>query len=370
MKHPLPPGGRNRLVELDALRGLAALCVLLYHGWYSQPVQPLALGWLFQHTPLHVVTSGRQPVVFFFVLSGFVLTRAMLASPPPSWANYAAQRTVRLGLPVAGALVASVLLYALAWRGPLPDWSGGHYMVEAMWTEPPNLPGLLRQALLLGHDGEISLDPVLWSLVHEWRVSMLLPAVLLFRRRPLGLLGVGLAAWLVAGALGAHGTAVGLGATLPETLLATLYFLLPFCVGGALALAPAPPLARWVRVMLGLAVLALACTNDDVAGILASALLIVLARQPGPLLAWLRWRGPVWLGKVSFSLYLIHLPLLAAMVHLLEGIASQSLAVGLGMLASLPAAALLHRAVEQPAHRLAKRMAGWGHRRLAASAAG
>jgi peptidoglycan/LPS O-acetylase OafA/YrhL len=357
----------SRLVELDALRGLAALCVLLYHGWYSQPVQPLALVWLFQHTPLHVVTSGRQPVVFFFVLSGFVLTRGLLASPPPSWANYAAQRTVRLGLPVAGALAASVLLYALAWRGPLPAWSGGHFMVEAMWTEPPSGLGLLRQALLLGHDGQISLDPVLWSLVHEWRVSLLLPAVLLFRGRPLRLLALGVVAMLLAHALGARDNAMGLGVDLPATFLATLYFLLPFCAGGTLALAPAPALPAWVRVALGLDVLALACTSNDLAGVLASVLLILLARQPGPLLAWLRWRGPVWLGKVSFSLYLVHLPLLAAVVHLLGGTVSQTVAVALGMALSLPAAALLHRAVEQPAHRLAKRIAGWGHRRLVAT---
>ena len=363
MKHPDPPGSPGRLVELDALRGLAALCVLLYHGWYSQPVQPLALFWLFQHTPLHVVTSGRQPVVFFFVLSGFVLSRAMLANPPPGWANYAVQRTVRLGLPVAGALVASVLLYALAWRGPLPAWPGGTFMTEAMWTEPPSLPGLLRQALLLGHDGQVSLDPVLWSLVHEWRVSLLLPGVLLFRHRPWRLLALGLGAWALATALGARDNAMGLGATLPATLLATLYFLLPFCVGGALALQPAPHLPGWARVALGAAVLALACTSNDLAGILASALLILLARRPGPLLAWLRWRVPRWLGKVSFSLYLVHLPVLAAVVHLLHGRAPLPVVVGFGMVLALPAAALLHRAAEQPAHRLARRVAARGRRR-------
>jgi peptidoglycan/LPS O-acetylase OafA/YrhL len=44
------------------------------------------------------------------------------------------------------------------------------------------------------------------------------------------------------------------------------------------------------------------------------------------------------------------------------------MAVALGMLLSLPAAALLHRAVEQPAHRLAKRMANQGQRRLTPTA--
>ena len=358
MKHPQSPGA-GRLVELDALRGLAALCVLLYHGWYSQPVQPLALFWLFQHTPLHVVTSGRQPVVFFFVLSGFVLTRALLAGRPPGWANYAAQRTVRLGLPVGAALLVSVALHALAWRGPAAPWAGGMFMTSAVWTEPPTLPGLLRQALLLGHDGQVSLDPVLWSLVHEWRVSLLLPLVLLCRGRPWWLLGAGVGAWALATALGARDQAMALGPDLAATFLATLYFLLPFCAGGALALARPPVLPGWARVALGLALVPLTITNNDVVGVLASVLLITLALRPGPLLAWLRWRPVAWLGKVSFSLYLVHLPLLAAVVQALAGVASQTVAVGLGMLLSLPAAALLHAAVERPAHRLAKRIAGW-----------
>ena len=358
MSHPEAPGAQ-RLVELDALRGLAALCVLLYHGWYSQPTQPLALFWLFQHTPLHVITSGRQPVVFFFVLSGFVLSRAMLAGRPPGWANYALQRTVRLGLPVGAALVASVVLYALAWRALPPPWAGGMFMTSAVWTEPPSALGLLRQALLLGHDGQVSLDPVLWSLVHEWRVSLLLPAVLLFRGRPWRLLAVGLGAWALATALGARDQAVALGADLAGTLLATLYFLLPFCAGGALALARLPALPGWARVALGLARVPLTMTNNDLVGVLASVVLIVLALRPGPLLAWLRWPAVAWLGKVSFSLYLIHLPLLAALVQALGGVVSQSVAVALGMVLSLPAAALLHRGVERPAHRLAKRIAAW-----------
>ena len=344
----------RRLVELDALRGLAALCVLLYHAWFAQALQPVPLRWLFAHSPLHVMVSGRQPVVFFFVLSGFVLSRALLARPPPGWANYALQRALRLGLPVAGALVFSLLLFLAVWQGPLPAWEGGGFMVGAVWTEAPTPGALLLQALLLGHDGQISLDPVLWSLVHEWRISLLLPGVLLFRGRARLLLALGVACTALAHALGGGGDNVALGPDVAATLVSTLYFMLPFCVGGALALATVPVLPPAARRAAGLAVLVLACFEHDLASVVASALLIVLALRPGPGLAWLRGRVPVWLGKVSFSLYLVHLPLMAAAVHLYHPRAAITGMVALAMLLALPAAALLHRWVEQPAHRLAR----------------
>ncbi len=348
----------GRLVELDALRGLAALCVLLYHSWMAQPIQPRPLRWLFEHTPLHVVGSGRQPVLFFFVLSGFVLTRAVLAGPPPGWASYAAQRTVRLGLPVAGALAVSLLMQAAVWDGPLPAWEGGSFMVGAVWTEWPGASDVLRQALLLGHDGRIGLDPVLWSLVHEWRVSMLLPGVLLFRGRPAWLLALGAAAFGLAHALGARDYVTALGPDLASTFVATLYFLLPFALGGALALAGPPGLDKPTRWLAGLAALVLACSGTDLAAVVGSALLILLALEPGPLLARLRHPVPVWLGKISFSLYLIHLPLLAGVVHLMHGSGLPiTLVVAAGMVLSFPAAALLHRLAESPAHRLARRVA-------------
>lgn len=347
----------ERLVELDALRGLAALCVLLHHGWLSQPIHPSPLRWLFGHTPLQVAIDGRQPVLFFFVLSGFVLARGLLSAPPPSWANYAAQRTVRLGLPVAAALVASVLMLAVARKGSLPPWQGGSFMVGVVWPEWPSIVDLLRQALLLGHADQIGLNPVLWSLVHEWRVSLLLPGVLLFRGRPAALLCFGAAAYALALALGARANITVLGDSLAATFRATLYFLLPFAAGGALALAGGRlRLSGPARWLAGLAVLALACSDADLAAVAGSALLILLALEPGPLLARLRHPAAIWLGKVSFSLYLIHLPLLACMVHLLHGALPITLIVALGMLLSFPAAALLHRVAEAPAHRLARRV--------------
>jgi peptidoglycan/LPS O-acetylase OafA/YrhL len=94
----------KRLIELDALRGIAAFIVVLHHAWLSLPNRPEWLQWLLETTPLRPIAMGRQAVLFFFVLSGFVLTRALASQESlrpgsvlsvPGGASYAAQRAVR-----------------------------------------------------------------------------------------------------------------------------------------------------------------------------------------------------------------------------------------------------------------------------------
>ncbi|MCU1512745.1 MAG: hypothetical protein JWO34_2585, partial [Arthrobacter sp.] len=58
-----------------------------------------------------------------------------------------------------------------------------------------------------------------------------------------------------------------------------------------------------------------------------------------------------WLGRVSFSLYLVHLPIILAGVTLLRSV-SLPLALAVSVAASLVAAELFFRFVEQPSHRL------------------
>src|SRR5688572_6272685 len=79
----MPKAGPNKLMELEALRGIAAAVVLLHHFLIfvaprlhgrNFPDDPIAL----VRTPLYALVNGSAAVTVFFVLSGFVLTiRAM-----------------------------------------------------------------------------------------------------------------------------------------------------------------------------------------------------------------------------------------------------------------------------------------------------
>ncbi len=346
-----------RLCELDALRGLAALLVLLHHGWATLPRAPTggleAVDWLLENTPLRLLALGRPAVIFFFVLSGYVLVRALMLRPTP-WPIYAMQRTVRLGPPVVASVFVSWLLWQLTWNGPLPEDLPG--FTGATWNEVPTPAALVQQALLLNTDPQNGLNPVLWSLVHEWRIGLLLPLALLARAWPSALILSGFLVSAVAVLTGVEVNAAFLGPDMAHGLLHTLYFLLPFAAGATLALAGWPrPLRQGAPVLLGLAVLvATMFAQHDLVSIAGAVLLIVLALQPEGIGDWLRRPLPLWLGRISFSLYLIHLPVLTALLHLLAETVPVPAILAVALLASLGAAVLLHRWCELPAQRLAR----------------
>lgn len=83
----------KRLHELDSLRGIAAFSVMLSHVFLVFPIiwnttRPAEATWwlkLFMYSPLRVAWAGHEAVVFFFVLSGFVLALLFFGSgePPP-----------------------------------------------------------------------------------------------------------------------------------------------------------------------------------------------------------------------------------------------------------------------------------------------
>lgn len=349
----------RRLPELDALRGVAAVVVLLHHGLLSADLLSGQFGRWLGATPLQPIRTGRPAVVFFFMLSGFVLTKALrdrgFVLSVRSWAIWAAQRTIRLCLPVAGSVLLSLSLYALFFDG---TWlTEGQWLRENVWQQPPTSTSVASEVFLVALDDRFTLNNVLWSLAHEWRFSMLLPLVLaapvLGRGTvPLVLAATAASSW----AAGTYGSMMYVGATVFATVKATLYFSLPFVLGTALELSGAArrPAGHWTTVLGLAAVLGLCRNGSDYAIFIGSALLIWLALQPGLLQRVLRHPALSFLGTISFSLYLVHVPLLAALQHGLRHRVPSEAICALGVSVSLPAAWLFYEAIERPAHRLAR----------------
>jgi peptidoglycan/LPS O-acetylase OafA/YrhL len=99
----------------------------------------------------------------------------------------------------------------------------------------------------------------------------------------------------------------------------------------------------------------LACDLANGAG---GGLLIALVLGSQRAGAALRAAPLQWLGAISYSLYLVHVPVLLTGLHLAPGLPAWVVAVA-APLASLLVATLVHRAVETPSIRLGRRVGGW-----------
>ena len=172
--------GQARLGAVDSLRGLAAFAVLLGHtlavcDWSGD----------FVHRPLvYMLFDGRSAVTMFFVLSGFVLTFAHLSHAPKPFlvVPFYVRRFTRVWLPWFAFFLLSLI--AKQWlQSPWPDGQlreGG--WLAGMWQGATTLPDVLRQLVFQLHDAHRMLLSQDWSLGVELRASLLIPVFLMLAR--------------------------------------------------------------------------------------------------------------------------------------------------------------------------------------------
>ncbi len=350
--------------SLDGLRGIAALVVLIRHSVMLIPSvsdesagsQRKGLVWWFTYTPLHVVWAGPEAVVVFFVLSGFVLTRSA-DSPSFSWRRYYPSRLLRLYLPVLGALVFAAATVALIARPALSNissWASGQQSVHV------TTHGFLHQLALIIGPG--ALDPPLWSLRWEVLFSLVLPlAVYGAARRPrIAVASVALLLVLplasthvwsgLAGRFVLYMPMFGIGAVMAhnDDALRAIGLRLgkvtgSFVLGAAIVLLTLWWVARDQNALI--------YRPAEIAG---AALLVF---------AFGYWRSaqtagesrPLqWLGKRSFSLYLIHFPIVMAVAYSLG--ANSRFAIFVAVPVALTVTEIFYRVVERPSHLLSQRI--------------
>jgi peptidoglycan/LPS O-acetylase OafA/YrhL len=371
--------GSRRNLSLDGLRGVAALIVVLHHialatspGINDGHAGGLIERFLLQ-TPGAVFIAGPEAVIVFFVLSGFVLAWPFVGGAKLRLASYYARRFLRLYVPVWGALALAAILHAAVARPHVvgaTEWLDRHAI-------PMSVTEGVRQATLMFPPGGLAFDPVLWSLRWEVVFSALLPAVVaglivLDRRwRPVVALGCFAAvAW--------HG---GDWAT----------YLAPFVLGSVMAFEQERLIAAVRRVPLApmvigaIAVLGLSFRSwwhggwlpDSIAQQVATRGIPVMVVAGAcaavllPLVSARVARGLVtppvrWAGARSYSLYLVHEPVLVTLAFAFGGRPSALLLFVVGVPAALAVTELFFRVVERPSHRLSRaagrRLAGFRFR--------
>lgn len=185
----------GRIESLDSLRGLAALAVLLGHS-VGTMAWPMSLKWT-SIPMVNILFDGRSAVTMFFVLSGFVLARPYLTPVGPSARKlfvptFYVRRFTRIWIPwfcvfCLSALAKTYFFKAHTTIPPTSEW------LQGFWHFPLTLSSVLRQCAFVLHESGQLLLPQDWSLGVELKGSALIPLFLfLLRRHILFLLGFAL----------------------------------------------------------------------------------------------------------------------------------------------------------------------------------
>lgn len=284
------------LPELDGLRGLAILWVVLYH------CHPRLVGtWIY-----YVSLWGWSGVVLFFALSGFLITSILLTTRdrPHYFHNFHARRALRIW-PMY--LLVLVVVYLNA------PWFIGPTVWDAVRTAPWWAYLLFLQNLF-----HLALPPALqptWALAIEEQYYFVWAPLVRWLRRPWTLALVLLAALAVSPAL-----RLGHHTWLNPTH--TLIHLDGLALGSLLALAMHTlPVSRLAWLWTGLAgMVAGFWAAGTIAGgtaFLDSALAVGFVGMMLALIASTGARNPVnavlrsgplaFYGKISYGLYMIHI---------------------------------------------------------------
>jgi peptidoglycan/LPS O-acetylase OafA/YrhL len=156
---------QRRIVELDSLRGIAACVVVLCHlrsvfrtdtnlQWYLRPF-----------------FDGFVAVVLFFVLSGYVLALPTWRGTRPPYGQYITRRFFRIYVPYACAVCLAIIAgwHLIGTQLPLTGW------FYRMWHTPLTPRLILSQLFLMDTSGKINV--AFWSLRYEIEMSMLMPLI-------------------------------------------------------------------------------------------------------------------------------------------------------------------------------------------------
>lgn len=379
---------KKKIDYLESLRGVAALVVVFGHFllgfypalWWGLPEQvhtESGIELCIKGTPLTLVFNGSFSVAIFFVLSGFVLTYGYFKNPHARLAlvPLAAKRYARLLLPIIASNAAIYLLLrsGQVYHGQASLATASTWLGSAWKTDTGFLRMLYESFYGVYFDKKsISLNGALWTMSYEFFGSLIvyLFIILFGRHRRRGWLY----ALAVIGFVNTYYLAFILGmvlsdlATREENVFTKVshkgYFVGVLLLGLFLGAFPAEGSAQGT-LYAGLTKL----LNARRAQIIGAALVMIALLNSRRLQTLFSKRPFLFLGRISFSLYVIHFALIgsiACSVFLLAlPVLPYHVAVAAAFLVALPTMFVvshyMHRFVDQPGidasqavHRLAK----------------
>lgn len=384
----------NRIESLDSIRGLASLAVVIHHTLLVLPLFFLTndhekvestLVNAFSYTPLHMIWGGHEAVMLFFILSGFVLSLPFYANKNSPYPHYIIKRICRIYIPYILSMGISIFLFIVITTVDINSLSD---FFKYQWSHPVSFLSVFSYLFMLDYDN-FNINGVTWSLIHEMRISFIFPFIMIFiikynwkRSLFFGII-VSLTLWalilLIVNIIDINSIEFFL-----KSIAKTCYYTAFFIIGAVFAKHRFTIIDR-VRFMpistkiLGFIVFILLYNFQWISFgfgklkfsesiIISSAtqlitdyaiatsviLLFALVLSSNKFQVLLSKKPLTFLGKISYSLYLVHSIVLLAMIHLFYQYLTMGLILVMIPVISLLTAVPYYYFVEKPSMKIGK----------------
>ncbi|KAA1803590.1 O-acetyltransferase OatA [Bacillus cereus] len=376
----------KRYLELDSLRGLAALSVLFYHCLRIFPSLDIGApdfvndsdNWFINallNTPLRIFWSGHESVILFFILSGFVLSLPYYAGKKIEYKTYILKRSIRIYIPyVIATVIAMIAAITLSKNGfsIYSDW------FNRIWTYETSFSDIMNHVLFLGDYNANQFNTVIWSLVHEMRISIIFPFVMFFVLRFNWKYNISLsfALSLISFVL--------LKVFMPTSntnFIITIHYTSMFIIGALLA-KHIDVISNYFKklsksskiIVFLIAVISYTYNGlfsnieiihkfliDEYAIAVGGSLFIIIALSSDVFSKFLNLRPILFLGKISYSLYLYHTIILFSLIYIFNDVLPISIILFSVIILSLILSSIFYYLVESPSMKLGKKISNKKH---------
>ncbi len=347
----------NRIYQLDSLRGLAALSVVIHHSLLSIPVFLTAIDHrtipifisLMTYSPFHLFWEGGAAVILFYVLSGFVLALPYYENRALSYSNYLLKRICRLYIPYITSICISVLLMMILSSHGI---NGLSTWFNAMWNHIPNASDWISLLLVTDIHATHNVNTVVWSLIYEMQISIIYPFLVFGVNRSklwvvvLFIFGLHLfkiriaryaALFIIGCLLAKHREYISIYISKLNNLSTVIFIIIAIFLY----------LAEWlIPIRL----------NTNIFVGIGSALIIALALGNFHIQKFLSYSPILYLGKISYSLYLVHTIVILTLTYIFKNILPIYIILVAVPFISIIIAHIYNKFIEQPAIALGKRL--------------
>lgn len=331
---------------------------------------------LFVVTPLHTIWAGREAVLLFFVLSGFVLSIPFFNGRKLNYTSYVIRRFFRIYIPYIVIMMTSVLLVMLFHEYKNAEGLSSAYANR--WDHEVSFQAIASYILMRTYD-ITNVNGVVWTLFHEMKISLIFPVfvfiILKFRffKGLICALGLNVLLYLSLEVI-VNTAGDNLISSIINSFKGSLYYGTFFIFGAVLAKYKGK--LEFIKVFSAKKKAALLCLSlvlinskwasvylnageiaTDMICLLGILTLFALVINSVRISDILTNKPLLWLGKVSFSLYLIHIPVLMMTTIFLGKVVPIVIAFIFVPVICLPIAHFTYRFLELPANNIGKRLA-------------